>query len=67
MDKPLIHTSKGNLPLEDLTYTNGFDFQPNGIVFWEEHRLGDEIVKRSAHAYVLPIGTKMELHGGQVG
>jgi len=63
----LIHTSKGNMKLSDLTYKNGFDWQPNGVVVWEEHWLGDEIVKRSAHAYVLPVGTKLELSGGQIG
>jgi len=64
MEKALIHTTKGNLPVDDLTYKNGFDWQPNGVVFWEEHRLGEEIVKRSAHAFVLPVGTKLELTGG---
>jgi hypothetical protein len=66
LDNPLIHTTKGNIALGDLTYKNGFDWQPNGVVFWEEHWLGDEIVKRSAHAYVLPVGTKLELTGGSI-
>jgi hypothetical protein len=55
------------MAVEDLTYKNGFDWQPNGVVFWEEHWLGDEIVKRSAHAYVLPIGTSLQLSGGKIG
>lgn len=65
MDKPLIHTAKGNLPVEDLTYKNGFDWQPNGVTFWEEYHQGEELVKRSAHAFVLPVGTSLEISGGQ--
>jgi hypothetical protein len=67
LEKALIHTSKGNMSVEDLTYKNGFDWQPNGVVFWEEYWLGDEMVKRSAHAFVLPVGTSLQLSGGKIG
>lgn len=67
MEKALIHTTKGNLPVEGLDYKNGFAFTPSSITFWEEYALDGEIVKRSAHAYVLPVGTKLELHGGDIG
>ena len=67
MDKPLIHTSRGNLPVEDLVYTQGFAFQSNSITYWERYTLNGEEVRANGCAYVLPIGTKMELHGGVIG
>lgn len=65
-NEPLIHTSKGNLPISSLEYKTGFDWMPNGCVFWEEHILDGEIVRRSAHPFILPIGSKLEIHGGSL-
>ncbi len=50
---PLIHTSRGNLPLADLRYINKREDTPGNIVFIEEYFLGEELVKRSVH--VLPV------------
>lgn len=51
MDEPLIYTSKGNLPIASLDYSYGWDDTENALVFWEQYKLGDEIVKRGAHVY----------------
>lgn len=51
MDEPLIHTSKGNLPLalleERVVWTDNAD----ETICANEHWLGDECVKRSVHIY----------------
>lgn len=47
---PLIYTSKGNLPVEDLTYTTKWEDRPDAVIFTEEYHQGDELVKRSVHA-----------------
>lgn len=54
MDTPLIYTSKGNVPIDTLTRKDGWDFDPNGITYWEEYHMADEIVKRSVARYQLP-------------
>ena len=64
--EPLIFTTKGNVPVSSLQYKTGYDWMPNGCVFWEEYRLNDEVVRRSAHPFILPVGTKMEIHGGSL-
>ncbi len=46
---PLIWTTKGNLPIDSLEYRHGWDDTEAATVFWEEHWLGDEMVKRAAH------------------
>ena len=51
-DLPMVWTSKGNLPIEDLEYRYQWDFPENEIVFVEEYWLGDECVKRSPHIYI---------------
>jgi hypothetical protein len=48
---PLIWTSKGNLPVDELKHEVEWDVQPGYIKFVERYRLGDEIVKESAHAF----------------
>lgn len=49
-DVPLIHTTKGNLPIDDLEYTHYWLEDDAAITFVEEYRLAGEIVKRNAHA-----------------
>jgi hypothetical protein len=48
--EPLIWTTKGNLPVSSLAYQHGWQDSEDATVFWEEYRLGDEIVKRNVHA-----------------
>lgn len=49
-DEPLIYTSKGNLPIASLQYKSGWQDTEGALVFFEEYWLGEELVKRSAHA-----------------
>ena len=49
-DTPLIHTSRGNLPVADLAYSTTWEDTAAATVFIEEYRLAGEVVKRSVHA-----------------
>ena len=51
MNEPLIYTSKGNLPIDDLRYETEWTVNDDYIKFVERHYLGDEVVKESAHVY----------------
>lgn len=53
MDTPLIYTTKGNLPIEDLEYSKEWVFDADTIKFSETYKLDGEIVKQSAHVFVL--------------
>ena len=56
---PLIHTTRGNVPLDSLTLKPIWEFDADPVTgilsetrFIEEFRAADgEIVKRSVHAY----------------
>lgn len=48
-DEPLIWTSLGNLPESRLAATQGWEVTDTATVFWQEWRLGDELVKRAVH------------------
>jgi hypothetical protein len=52
-DKPLIFTSKGNLPAADLAHSVEWQVSPEQIVFIETYKLGDEVVKQSSHVKLL--------------
>jgi hypothetical protein len=47
----LIWTTKGNIPVDELKHEAEWDVQKDYIKFVERYRLGDEIVKESAHVY----------------
>jgi len=49
MEEPLIYTSKGNLPIANLLYRQGWFESDSEISFIEEYWLGEEIVKRNVH------------------
>ncbi len=52
-ESPLIFTSKGNVPVESLTYGNEWCFDKNSIVFKQYwHDSTGELVKKSAHVYL---------------
>ena len=54
MDAPLIYTSKGNVPIDSLTYETAWDDQPDYTKFVERYRdASGEVVKESAHVYSL--------------
>ena len=50
---PLIHTTKGNLPLDTLQHSVEWKLSPEQIIFVESYFLGDELVKQSSHVHVL--------------
>jgi hypothetical protein len=52
-DAPLIWTSRGNLPLSELTYQTAWEYVPNHYMkFMERYLAADGIVvKESAHVY----------------
>lgn len=51
---PLIHTSRGNLPIASLTYETAWDIQKDYYKFVERYRAADgEVVRESAHVYSL--------------
>lgn len=56
---PLIWTTKGNLPIEELRHEVEWDVQPDQVIFKERYYLGEELVKESAHVKVL-IGVAMD-------
>ena len=50
-DTPLIWTSKGNLPIEALTYEHKWEDSEEYMKFSETYSLDGEVVKQSAHVY----------------
>ena len=56
MNVPLIWTTKGNLPVASLEYYIGWEITEESIVFKEQYRLDDEIVKENAHVKLLKGG-----------
>ena len=65
-DVPLIFTTKGNLPIADLTYEHNWFEDADAITFVEEYRLHGELVKRSVHARLkrgLELGVQSSLGG----
>jgi hypothetical protein len=66
-ETPLIYTSKGNLPVSSLVRSDGWEFNPDGITYWEQYVLNSEIVKRNVARYQLPTGTELQLKQGLIG
>ena len=52
-DKPLIFTTKGNLPESSLKHEVEWRVTPEQITFIETYKLGDEVVKQSSHVKLL--------------
>jgi hypothetical protein len=51
-ERPLIWTTKGNLPVDELQHEAEWDVQEGYIKFSERYRTADgEVVKESAHVY----------------
>lgn len=50
---PLIFTSKGNLPVADLTHEVEWRTTEDCIIFIERYVLDGEVVKESSHVKVL--------------
>ena len=47
--RPLIWTTKGNLPIQDLRYVTRWEQSDDYVKFVETYFLGDEVVKESCH------------------
>lgn len=67
MEKPLIYTSKGNLPVDDLELKVEWEFSTGHIACKEIYLLDGEIVKQGAHVYQLPEGTELYIKQGNIG
>lgn len=50
-DEPLIHTSRGNLPVANLQYAVRWEDAPDCLKFVETYTLDGEVVRESAHVY----------------
>lgn len=48
---PMIWTSKGNLPIEQLKYVTAWDEDENNVRFREAYFFNGEMVRESAHVY----------------
>ena len=49
--QPLIYTTRGNLPIEQLAYSHRWEDAPEYTKFTETYHLGDEVVRESVHVY----------------
>ncbi len=49
-EEPLVHTTKGNVPLSQLQYRHSWEEDDVAISFIEEYRMGDELVRRNVHS-----------------
>lgn len=49
-EEPLVHTTKGNLPVSSLRYKYEWIEDEVAITFAEEYWLGEELVRRNAHS-----------------
>lgn len=50
-EAPLIYTTKGNLPVDQLEYQTGWIDTPEYTQFMERYLLDGEVVKESSHVY----------------
>lgn len=50
VDEPLVHTTKGNLPVSSLKYRHEWLEDDVAITFAEEYTLDGEVVRRNAHS-----------------
>ena len=50
---PLIHTTKGNLPIDTLQHSVEWRLSPGQIIFVETYTLDGEVVRESSHVRVL--------------
>jgi len=64
-EKPLIWTTKGNLPISSLQYRHQWTETAAEITLVEEYLLGEEIVKRNVHV-MLKRGAVSHIDAGGV-
>ena len=66
-DEPLIHTSKGNLPVASLEYRYWWVDNAERTEFHEQHLLAGEVVRESAHIMGKKPLAVLGLEQGQTG
>ena len=49
MEEPLIYTTRGNLPISSLEYSNKWEDLETCIKFSETYTLDGEVVKQAVH------------------
>jgi hypothetical protein len=64
----LIYTSKGNLPITELTRKVNWQFSPNQITLVETYTddMGD-VVKQGSDVFILPSNMSIQITEGQLG
>ena len=62
--RPLIWTSKGNLPVDTLRYVTRWQENDDYVKFIETYWLGDELVRESAHVMLKKGKTMTGQQGG---
>jgi hypothetical protein len=63
MNEPLIHTTRGNVPVSSLAYTADWSITPQAVRFTEIYRDADgTIVRQDSHVCVLSAGVTAEAH-----
>ncbi len=50
--KPVLWTSKGHIPYEELVYESGWEEGEQHVKFWERWTKDGEEVKSNAHVYI---------------
>lgn len=66
-ETPLIYTSKGNLPIDLLTYKYWWVDGEEQTEFHEQYLLGSEIVKENAHIMKRKLGVSLDSVIGTLG
>ncbi len=64
-DTPLIYTSRGNLPVDSLTYSTRWERTDDFVKFVETYALDGEVVKESAHVLALKSPFEMQAIAGE--
>lgn len=66
MTQDLIYTSKGNLPVADLTREVKWEFDIGSIAVVETYYLDGEIVKQGRDVFKVPEGTELYIKQGNL-
>lgn len=53
MTQPLIFTTRGNLPIADLTHEVEWRVSADQVIFVERYKLDGDVVKESTHVKLL--------------
>lgn len=62
----LIYTTKGNLPVSSLVFSDSWEFETNGVTYASQYTLNGEIVRRDVARYQLPNGMTLGMTQGAI-